>query len=73
MGTVLVILSFFLKDNDLVCAPPPHIVVFPTTKHSLYVIMATAGGRKAWGSVPITEIRKISHIYLLCILGVVSK
>ena len=30
-GTVLVIFSFSQTDNDLVCAPPPPVVVFPTT------------------------------------------
>ena len=34
MGTVLVIFSFFLTDNDLVCAPPLPIVVFPNHNYT---------------------------------------
>ena len=36
VGAVLVIFSFFQTDNDLVCAPPPPILVFPASQLLTY-------------------------------------
>ena len=56
MGAVLVIFSFFQTDNDLVCAPPPPIVVFShhNYAHTLAHISKTTRTifLKLWKVVP---------------------